>query len=46
MDAKQKEIIELIVQYANANDWDSVKVIIQGEFLDTFDAINSDLLEG
>jgi hypothetical protein len=44
MDEKQKAIIALIVQYANADDWASVKVVIQGEFLDTFDAVNSDLL--
>ena len=44
MNERQKEVIALIVQYANANDWASVKVVIQGEFLDTFDAVNSDLL--
>ena len=45
MNERQKEVIALIVQYANANDWASVKVVIQGEFLDTFDAVNSDVLE-
>jgi hypothetical protein len=44
MNKQQKEIIDLIVQYANANDWESVKVAIQGEFLDVFDSVNSDLL--
>jgi hypothetical protein len=41
---KQKEIIDLIVQYANAEDWASIKVLVQGEFLDVFDPANSDLL--
>jgi hypothetical protein len=44
MNNTQKEIIDLIVQYTNANDWESVKVVIQGQFLDAFDSINSDLL--
>jgi hypothetical protein len=44
MNNTQKEIIDLIVQYANANDWASVKAAIQGEFLDVFDSVNSDLL--
>jgi hypothetical protein len=44
MNNEQKAIIELIVQYANTNDWESVKVLIQGEFLDVFDSANSDLL--
>ena len=44
MNNTQKAIIDLIVQYANANDWESVKVAIQGEFLDVFDPVNSDLL--
>jgi hypothetical protein len=45
MSKEQKEIIDSIVRYANANDWASVKVIIQGEFLDVFDTANSDLLD-
>jgi hypothetical protein len=44
MSNSKKAIIDLIVSYANANDWASVKVIIQGEFLDAFDSINSDIL--
>jgi hypothetical protein len=46
MSKEQKEIIDLLVEYANANDWASIKVIIQGQFLDVFDSVNSDLLEG
>ena len=45
MNEKQKEVIDLIVQYANAEDWASVKVLIHGQFLDVFDSVNSDLLE-
>jgi hypothetical protein len=45
MNEKQKAVITLIVQYANAEDWASIKVLIQGEFLDVFDSINSDLLD-
>jgi hypothetical protein len=44
MNNQQKEIIDLIVHYTNANDWESVKVVIQGQFLDVFDSVNSDLL--
>jgi hypothetical protein len=46
MSKEQKEIIDLLVEYANANDWASIKVIIQGQFLDVFDSVNSDLLKG
>ena len=44
MNNTQQAIIDLIVHYANNNDWASVKVVIQGEFLDAFDSANSDLL--
>jgi hypothetical protein len=45
MNKKQKEVIDLLVEYANADDWASVKVLIQGQFLDCFDSVNSDLME-
>jgi hypothetical protein len=43
MTAEQKELIKLLVDYINAEDWASVKVLCRGHFLDLFDSVEEGL---
>ena len=40
MNNAQKETIDLLIDYINAEDWGSIQVILRGQFLDVFDPIN------
>lgn len=35
----EKETIGLLIDYVNAEDWESVKVVLRGQFLDVFDPV-------
>ena len=37
MNSAQKETIDLLIDYINAEDWGSIQVILRGQFLDVFD---------
>jgi hypothetical protein len=41
MNSAQKEVIDLLIDYINAEDWPSVKVVLTGQFLDIFDPIKN-----
>ena len=41
MNSAQKEVIDLLIDYINSEDWPSVKVVLTGQFLDTFDPIKN-----
>ena len=46
MNNAQKETIDLLIDYINAEDWGSIQVILRGQFLDVFDPINDAKTEG